>query len=314
MLRARQTVAAVLAATLLGVLGARAGMAAGADPSAADGVESQSLDFLIYNPSSMKLIGRGRYTVAVARDSVTINGRNNYLDGEYDVEHERLRGSGADPQLVSYEHSFFSPGGAPQRVARANAMTGQASCTTYQGVQSSVSSKPLEFPADTYAGASVLVPIADQLKRDPSGDVHFHVFDCASGPRIFSLRVAMQQAAWNYLPRDTDLIKADARPVFGWFDVFLKPFVPKTRFWFDPRQNFGFMGGTLSRYYRGPEVMLVRIPAPLTVPPLAAANPAAIPKAAESTETTGHPDAAAARPTGRAGADAAPQSRHVPPH
>lgn len=304
MLRERQTIATALGAIFLIALNARAGVAAASQPSATDGVESQILDFFIYDPSNTKLIGRGHYTVAVTGDSVAIDGRNNYFDGEYDVERERLRGSGVAPQLVSYEHSFFGADGAPQRIARADATAGQASCTTYQGAESTVSRKALQFPADTYAGASVLMPISNHLKRDPSGGLSFHVFDCASGPRIFSLRVAMRQAPWNYLPRATDLIKADARPVFGWFDVFLKPFVPETRFWFDPAQNLGFMGGMLSRYYRGPEVMLVRIPAPLRVPPLAATAPTSIPKAADgltsSATTTGHPATAAAQPAGSA--------------
>jgi hypothetical protein len=309
-LRARRIAAAAIAAVLLTALDARAGVAATAGPPATDDVESQSLDFLIYNPSNMKLIGRGHYTVAVTRDSVAIEGDNHYFDGEYDVEHERLRATGTDPVLVSYEHSFFDTHGAPQRIARADPMAGQASCTSYPGGEGSVASKVLQFPADTYAGASVLVPIADQLKLklSPSGNLHFHVFDCASGPRIFSLRVDMRQALWNYLPRDNDLVKANARPVFGWFDVFLKPFVPETQFWFDPRQNFGFMGGMLSRYYRGPEVMLVRIPAPLAAPPLHAATPAAMPKVAESlipAATTRHPAAAATRSAGSAAADTA---------
>jgi hypothetical protein len=53
------------------------------------------------------------------------------------------------------------------------------------------------------------------------------------------------------------LAKADAHPVFGWFNVFLKPFVPTIRMWFDPLRDYAFVGGMLSRYYRGPEVLLV---------------------------------------------------------
>jgi hypothetical protein len=280
-LRARQTAAAVLAAAFLGAFSIRQGVAATMQPSPASGVESQTLDFLIYKPSNTELIGRGRYAVTVTRDSIVIDGRNDLFDGEYDVEHERLRNSGgAEPVLVSYKHSFFGKQGAPQRVARADPPTGKASCTTYQGTDRNVRSEVLQFPADTYAGASVLVPIADQLRHNPSGDLHLHAFDCAPGPRIFTLNVNVQQAPWSHLPQDNDLLKADARPVFGWYDLFLKPFVPKTRFWFDPRRNFGFMGGTMSRYYGGPEIMLVRVPPTLTVPPLAATAPATPPQPA----------------------------------
>lgn len=276
--RVRLTALAALAALLAGALGARASAAATASAPPTKGVETRSLDFLIYKPSTAILIGRGRYTVTVSRDAVAIDGRNDFLDGERDVERERLRSVGRDPQLVSYEHSFFDAHGAPQRAARFNAQSGLAACISYSDDgRSSERSEVLHAPPDTYAGASVLVPIADQLKRNSSGTLELHVFDCASEPRIFSLRVDMEQAPWSYLPRDGDLVKADARPVFGWLDVFLKPFVPEIRMWFDPRRNFGFMGGLLARYYRGPEVMLVRIPPTLAVPPLGAIKPATTP-------------------------------------
>ncbi len=273
MLRARRIAAAALAAVLLGT--PSPGRGAAARTPAADRVEAQNLDFLIYDPSNTTLVGRGHYTVAVTRDVVTIDGRSDFLDGEHDAESERLRATGADPQLVSYEHSFFDAQGAPQRVARLDAPSARATCVSYSGGQSRLVSKVLRIPANTYAGASVLIPIADQLKRNSSGELDFHVFDCASGPRVFALRVDLQQASWSYLPHDGGLVKADARPVFGWFDVFLKPFVPETRLWFDPRHDFGFMGGMLARYYRGPEVMLVRIPPTLAAPPLSDGKPQA---------------------------------------
>jgi hypothetical protein len=53
------------------------------------------------------------------------------------------------------------------------------------------------------------------------------------------------------------LARAEAHQVFGWFNVFLKPFVPTIRMWFDPLRGYVFVGGMLSRYYRGPEVLLV---------------------------------------------------------
>ncbi|HZO80592.1 MAG TPA: hypothetical protein VFB33_02775 [Candidatus Binataceae bacterium] len=304
MLRARRIAAAALAAVLAGMAGAAAWAAAAPAP-AAKASESQELDFLIYKPSSTVLIGRGHYAVAVHGEEVAIDGRSDFFDGEYDVESERLRASaGGDPRLVRYEHSFFGPHGAPQRVARVDAPSGRATCVTYSGTQGSTSSKVLELPADTYAGASVLVPIADELKRGASRDLGFHVFDCASGPRIFSLHVDMQQGLWSYLPQDGALVRADARPVFGWFDVFLKPFVPEVRLWFDPRRNFGFMGGLLARYYRGPEVMLVRIPAPLVVPPPSAA--AAQAKAARNLAAAGASPGLAPSLAGAASAGDAP--------
>ena len=44
----------------------------------------------------------------------------------------------------------------------------------------------LQYPPDTYAGAGVLVPVADQLRRGGT-ELDIHVFDCALGPRILIL-------------------------------------------------------------------------------------------------------------------------------
>ena len=274
MLKARRIVAAMLATVLLAALGTPPGWAAGTHPSTKGIATTEKLNFLIYDPSNTKLIGRGHYVVTVGEDLITIAGRNNYLDGSYDIEQELLTPHGDEPKLLSYKHSFFNKHRAPQIIARADPVTGKASCTKFQGANRNVRSEVLNFPADTYAGSSVLVPISDQLKSNPSAsDIHFHAFDCAPGPRIFEMSVNMEQALWRHLPHYDDLLKADARPVFGWFDIFLKPFVPETQFWFDPRITFGFMGGTMSRYYGGPEIMLVRIPSTLSVPPLTATAP-----------------------------------------
>ena len=63
--------------------------------------------------------------------------------------------------------------------------------------------------------------------------------------------------------------------MFGWFNVFLKPFVPTIRMWFDPLRDYVFVGGMLSRYYRGPEVLLVSArTAPKSPPAIRAAQAA----------------------------------------
>lgn len=275
MLKGRRITAAILAVAFMAAANVLP-LRAAAEPTN-EKATSQQLDFLIYDPSNTRLIGRAHYTIELSADSITISGRSNYLNGKYDVEREQLLPHGNSPRLVSYEHSYFDKRGTRQIVGSADAKTGKSSCISFPGGRSDVRAKVLSFPADTYAGSSVLIPIADKLKHDPSGNIHFHAFDCAPGPRIFEMNVGLQQAKWNHLPHYSDLLKADARPVLGWYDVFLKPFIPVTQFWFDPRLPFGFMGGTMSRYYRGPEIMLVRVPQTLAVPPLAAAAPAVPP-------------------------------------
>ena len=215
------------------------------------------MDFLIYNPSGTTLVGRAHYVIMQEGGFITIDGRNNYLDGEYDVEHDLLKTvDSGPPRLVTYQHSFFDPQGKPQIIAYADLPGGKGSCAVYHGGKGTIETADLDFPPDTYAGSAVLVPIAEQMRR-AAADLDISVFDCAAGPRLLTLHADLTRSPWRFLPHHGQLAKADARPVFGWFNVFLKPFVPEIRLWFDPLRGYSFVGGTLSRYYRGPEILLV---------------------------------------------------------
>ena len=57
---------------------------------------------------------------------------------------------------------------------------------------------------------------------------------------------------------DGDAVEVEVRPKLGWWDILIAPFVPKIRAWFDPADGFSYLGGEIQRYYRGPEVELVR--------------------------------------------------------
>jgi hypothetical protein len=252
-------VAAIFAAALLSGPGTRTDPAAAVAPPKG-GTALQSSDYLIYDSTGSTLLGRAHYTITQRGDAVTIEGRNDFVDGERDIEHDTLKNAeDALPRLLTYEHSYFDAHGAAQRVATADATTGKTSCAKYENGKGTIQLAVLQFPPDTYAGASVLVPIADRLRHGETTDVDIHVFDCALGPRILSLHADLARSPWSFRPHDGELATADAHPVFGWFNVFLKPFVPTIRLWFDPLRDFAFVGGMLSRYYRGPEVLLVSI-------------------------------------------------------
>ena len=244
----------------------------GTDPAlatatAATGLITQDTDLYIYEPTGTRLLGRAHYTVTQHDGIVTIEGRNEFIDGERDIEHDTLKTDrGEIPRMITYEHSFFDAHGAPQIIAKADAVTGKTSCATYEDGKGTIETAVLQFPPDTYAGAGVLVPVANRFRRGEATDLDIHVFDCAHGPRILTLHVDLTRAPWSFLPHDGQLAKADAQPVFGWFNIFLKPFVPTIRMWFDPLRDFAFVGGTLSRYYRGPELLLVSM-APQVKPP-----------------------------------------------
>lgn len=270
MLRKRvPVVAAMLAAALLAARIKGTEAAAAAAASQAGAMITQKPDLFIYDPSGTTLLGRAHYTVTQHDDSVTIDGRNEFIDGERDLEHDTLKAvPGEAPQLLTYEHRFFDAHGAPQLIATADAVTGKTSCAKYDNGEGTIQTAVLQFPPDTYAGAGVLVPIADRLRHGADADLDMHVFDCAHGPRILSLHVDLGRSPWKYRPQDGELVEAQAQPVFGWFNVFLKAFVPTTQLWFDPRQDFVFMGGMLSRYYRGPEVLLVSTAPPVKPHPV----------------------------------------------
>ncbi len=266
-------VAAIVAAALLSGPSTRTDPAAAVAPPKAGAVVAQNSDLLIYDPTGSTLLGRAHYAITQRDDVVTIEGRNEFVDGERDIEHDTLRTTDEGLRLLTYEHSYFDAHGAPQIVATADATTGKTSCAKYENGKGTIETAVLQFPPDTYAGTSVLVPIADRLRRE-GVDLDIHVFDCALGPRILSLHADLGRSPWSFRPHDGQLAKADAHPVFGWFNVFLKPFVPTIRLWFDPLRDFAFVGGMLSRYYRGPEVLLVSIaPSIKPVPELERAMP-----------------------------------------
>ncbi len=250
--------AAIVAVALLSSLRIGTGAAAAAAPAAA-GVSALNSDLYIYDPTGTRLLGRAHYTVTQHDSVVTIEGRNDFIDGQRDVEHETLKtAEGELPRLLTYEHDFFDAHGAAQRTASADAVTGKTSCAKYENGRGTIETAVLQFPPDTYAGADVLVPVADHFRRGAT-DLDIHVFDCALGPRILTLHADLARAPWSFRPHDGELARADAHPVFGWFNLLLKPFVPTIRMWFDPLRDYAFVGGMLSRYYRGPEVLLVSI-------------------------------------------------------
>lgn len=313
MLKTREMIAAAMVGAAL-----LSGLRVGTDPAAAAapakaGAIAQNSDLYIYDPTGTTLLGRAHYTVTQHDNLVTIEGRNEFIDGQRDIEHDTLRtAEGELPRLLTYEHNFFDAHGAAQLTANADAVTGKTSCAKYENGKGTIETAVLEFPPDTYAGAGVLVPVADQFRRGAT-DLDIHVFDCALGPRILTLHADLARAPWSFRPHDGELAKADAHPVFGWFNVFLKPFVPTIRMWFDPLRDYAFVGGMLSRYYRGPEVLLVSMrPAAKPQPVFERPEPPAF-TAPHQSATPAPPSSAAAAATPSSAAGPAPEHSDTAP-
>jgi hypothetical protein len=302
-LKKRVMIAAAIYVALLSGLRLRTDVAAAAAPAKA-GTIAQNTDLYIYDPTGTQLLGRAHYIVTQHDNEVTIEGRNEFIDGQRDVEHDTLKTvDGELPRLLTYEHDFFDAHGAALLTASADAVTGKTSCAKYENGKGTIETDVLQFPPDTYAGASVLVPVANQLRRGGATDLDVHVFDCAVGPRILTLHADLAREPWRFRPHDGELAKADAHPVFGWFNVFLKPFVPTIRMWFDPLRDYAFVGGMLSRYYRGPEVLLVSMRPVKSQPVFERPEPPAF---------SAPKDAATPSPPSSAAAAAAPSSATGP--
>lgn len=258
------------AATLAAVTGAATVCRAGALP------EPTSAGFSIYDASTDQPIGQGTYAITREGDADTLVVRSRYWDGAYEVETEKLTSapSGA-AVLLHYEHAFFALDGSKQRLATADISSGRAACVTY-GHDGANLTATLHFPPDIYAGASVLVPVRDRLSHRRDDPFTLHVFNCSPDPEVLEIRVHAQPTPgpWSHYPGQ--LITVDLHPHLGWYDAVVSLFVPTTRFWFDPQDEWRFVGGEFARFYRGPEIEIAGTPSnhSLAAHPDSAVDPA----------------------------------------
>jgi hypothetical protein len=230
-------------------------------------------NFDILSVDTGKLIGHGRYTLERVTGGVLVRGENRYLAGEYDLEEDRMVATEERPLpvLTNFRHSFYRPDGTLLMEGRMDADSGVGSCGVDQAGKLSVKSEQFQFPPDTYAGVSILVPIQDFLRRgEGSGIMKLHVFTCAPGPRLPSVDVAPlpKTVAWPHYPGA--LIETDIKADFGFFTFVIAPFIPKLAAWFDPSSQWLLVGVQLERHYRGDKIILVRTREQGTTAPRAA--------------------------------------------
>jgi len=224
---------------------------------AASLLEGGSIDYTIMSRDGRSVLGHGHYTIDREKDAIALRGESRYATGEYDIETEMLSPGfpGALPTLEKFDHTFYSAAGTVTRTAHADLTTAYASCTdTSANLEQA---QTLDFPSDTWAGASVLVPIQHFLKNGGEGNVPLNVFSCTSKPAIYAVTVsvASQASGWPWSP--TDAVQVDVKPHFGWLDVFIGPFVPKLNAWFNPETGWGLEGVAIARYYKGPQLLIV---------------------------------------------------------
>jgi len=221
-------------------------------------LDAGQVDYSIMSADGRVTLGHGRYTIDHEKDAIVLHGESRYTSGDYDIETSVLSPglAGGLPSLLKFDHVFYSAEGAITRASRADVTAGTASCV--DTIAQIDQSKTLEFPPNTWAGASVLIPIQQFLQSGGAGDpMQMNVFNCTGKPAIYAVTVdeAARATAWPYPSNE---VQVNVKPHFGWYDMFLAPFIPKLNAWFDPSHGLGFEGVAIARYYKGPQVLIVR--------------------------------------------------------
>jgi hypothetical protein len=227
-----------------------------------------SPDFVILSPDGTRQIGRTHYSIIQRGSALILRGENRYDGGEYDIETSRLIPSvkGNLPTLLDFNHMFYAAEGTVLLEAHADLRTGLASCIDSRSGAAKLEAATIEFPPNTWAGASVILPIQRFLRDGGHGKLSLNVFNCAPSPKVLAVEVTpapTPRRLPDYLP---GAVEIDAKPDFGWLDFIVSPFVPKLHAWFDPGRDFEFVGAMLGRYYGGPQIMMVTARAPASAP------------------------------------------------
>jgi len=234
-------------------------IAGGARRALAAALSFPSTNFAILNPDTGAIIGQSRYSIESVADGAILRGASSFYDGQSDVETGKLLGVGDGlPKLVEFDHTFYNADGSIQARAHADLRSGAATCTSTTGGTSSDSSDVLQFPEDTWAGASIVIPIQHFLRAGDKVLPPLHAFNCAPVPKIFAISLQTDPGVALWTPYGGQALRVEVRPDFGWLNVIIAAFVPKLHAWFDPGNGWAFVGDEAGRYYKGTRIMLVK--------------------------------------------------------
>jgi hypothetical protein len=228
--------------------------------AAANSVNFPPSDFDILDAGSGQLIGHGHYALDESAGGLKLRGENRYFNGEYDIEEDQLTRVTADarPRLLTFRHDFFDAHGTPTVVGRLDIETGLGTCGLAEGGKLDLKVQEFKFPEDTYAGASVLLPIQHLMSGGTRDVLSLHVFNCAPTPKLIAVDVTPQSGELPWADYPGELEKVEVKANFGFWTVVIQPFIPKLAAWFDPSQRMLLVGAQLQRYYKGEKILLVR--------------------------------------------------------
>ena len=220
-----------------------------------------ALELKILSPDGKQTLGFTRFKASRGNSTEEVKGETRYLNGEHDNEIEQLYLGKPDstPRLDTYEHWFFNADGTLHMIDTLYVKSGLASCTSYSADKTKVRKSQLEVPADSFAGASELMMVVASL-RHGIREVKFHAFACVPGPEIFSVETSLPDRSEHWPLYPGDLVRLDMRPDLGALNLLIAPFMPTMDAWFNPRDNWSYVGGEFDRYYRGPHVLTIRVP------------------------------------------------------
>lgn len=94
--------------------------------------------------------------------------------------------------------------------------------------------------------------------REGARDISMHSFICFPGPRIVAIKVTPPASTAKWAMYPGNLVKVELVPDFGWLGAIAEPFIPKAYGWFDPADDFNYVGGLFDRFYRRRHLMMVR--------------------------------------------------------
>ncbi len=224
------------------------------------GSDIGGVQFKILSPDGKQTLGSTRFSVVQNNSTEEIKGETTYFDGERDNEDEILYAVSQTDRLrlETYTHSFFNADGTLRMLDTLDAKSGTASCATFTSGNMKLRKSQLEIPADSFAGASGLMMMVESL-RHGSREIRFHAFACAPGPGLFSVKASIPDRSdhWSLYPGD--LVRLDMRPDLGALNLLIAPFLPTMDAWFNPADNWNYIGGEFDRYFRGPHVLTVRV-------------------------------------------------------